>query len=155
MPQIRKPTAIKKILGNPGNVSKDKLEDTVKFNESEMDTFAPPDLVGKELEKWYELAPMLRDTGVFTQGDREMLALFCREWSVYIDAVEHTRRYGSYVAKGKDNDMVTSPWVGEARRSLIVLKDILGKFGMSPVDRAKATTVSKEKTADPKDRFFS
>jgi P27 family predicted phage terminase small subunit len=155
MPQPRKPNAIKKILGNPSKEAKHKLEDCVKFNQSEMDTYAPPDLSERELEKWHELAPMLSATGVFTQGDREMLALYCRTWGRYYDAVEHVRRYGAYTTKGKERDNVASPWVDVMLKTSNSLVSILAKFGMSPVDRAKASVVQKEEVNDPKDRFFS
>ena len=48
-------------------------------------TIAPESLAGWALAKWNELAPLMANAGMFTEGDRSGLEMLCQEYA-YIRA---------------------------------------------------------------------
>ena len=155
MPQLRKPTEVKKILGNPSKEAKSALENKPEFKRSKNDVFSPIDLKGLEVEKWNELAPILNDAGIFTSGDRELLAKFCRLWPAYIGAIDDLRKFGAYREQGRERELVIAPWMNLLLKLEPQMIGILAKLGMSPVDRSRVNTVAKDTSTDPADRFFN
>jgi P27 family predicted phage terminase small subunit len=146
------PVAIKKLKGNPGR-RKHEIENKPAFEEGEFNLFCPSDLSEVGAAKWAELAPMLNNAGVLSQGDRDMLAQFCRYWEISMECLGDQRRLGASIDAG--GRMVQAPWTKTLLQLAPILERHLVHFGLSPTARGKVTVIEKNKSVDPKDRFFN
>jgi P27 family predicted phage terminase small subunit len=147
------PVSVKKLRGNPGKRKQD-IENKPAFQEGEFNLFCPADLKQEGIYKWNELAPMLNQAGVLSQGDRDMLAQFCRYWEVSMECWKDQRSFGSSVDSGGGR-MVQAPWTKTLLQLAPIMERFLVHFGMSPTARAKVTAIEKDKSNDVKERFFN
>lgn len=143
-----KPTALKKIEGNPGRRPLNDAEP--QFLSLVADE--PPgwlDEIGRE--HWLYHAPLLAKAGVLTEADASLLAAAAEQWSVY--------RRASAATKGKTNrtlvgfnrfgERVPRIEVGIARNALMAYLALMREFGVGPASRSK---VKVEKPQE-KDEF--
>jgi len=113
-----KPTALKLLEGHRSDRVND-AEPRIPIGS----TIAPDGMQGKSLTKWNELAPLLANAGMFTEGDRTALEQLCEDYA---------EAKSSKDPKAKDR-----------------LRRLLTEFGLTPSSRARL----KSTVEPPKDRL--
>ena len=124
----RKPTALKLLQGNPGKRALSKSEPQPKVGCS-----PPPWLPPAGRIQWARLAPRLIDLGLLTEIDGDAFAALCMMTAqlAFLGAVK-----GAAIADTTKE-----------------LRQLWGRFGMTPADRSKVTAVPK-KVEDPFEEFL-
>ena len=140
-----KPTALKKLQGNPGRrpLPKGEPHPEVKVPD------CPEFLSASAKEEWARISKELEAVGLVTEVDRGALTAYCSAWAE-VERAERELQKGGYevtliaTVTGREYKKV-SPWVKilkDARKQMI---EALREFGMSPSSRARVTAVAKEK----------
>ena len=145
-----KPTAIKKLRGNPG---KRKLPD----NEPQPDQTNKPPPVPRHLckvgkKKWRQLSKELHAAGLLTKIDQDQLAVYCVEYATFIEAEANIQEHGKLI-KAQSGFPMQSPWLAIRNKASDKMKKIAVEFGMTPSSRSRVT-VEKPKEKDPLEDFF-
>ena len=102
-----KPTAIKKLEGNPGKRKLNKNEPVPAKGMSE----CPDWLLPEAKAEWERLCEKLSDMGVLTEIDMAAFAAYCQSFARWKEAQEHIDEEGSTFATDKGYQQQT-PWVG-------------------------------------------
>lgn len=129
MPNLPKPTALRVLAGNPGKRP---------LNDREPDAgaidLAPPKELSKEARPhWKRIAPMLAQSGVLKQSDRDLLTMYCEGYA----------HFRADLAAGKMNVSLMAQ-----------LRQILGEMGMTPAARTRIVVDKPKDKPDGKARFF-
>jgi phage terminase small subunit len=119
-----KPTRLKVLQGNPGKRSLPKNEPKPAAGAA-----PPPWMSPAARKEWARLAPRLLKLGLLTELDAEALAILCG----------HLACAGQLSSQGLPID----PRVSSEIRQL------MGRFGMTPADRSKVSAVPEAAPADP------
>lgn len=145
-----KPTALKKLGGNPGKRVLNKNEPTPKGKRPS----CPKHLDGEARREWNRMAKQLFDLGLLTEVDRAALAAYCQAWARWVQAEEEMRAPDFKMITTTDSGYpVVSPWMGIATMAMKQMKTFLTEFGMTPSSRSKVTrTVEPE--ADPYEEYL-
>lgn len=159
-----KPTAIKKLNGNPGKRPLNKNEPMPETAEPDM----PVGLNAVAQEEWRRIVPILLKNKVLTVADGAALAGYCRTFAMIrqaqaeIDALGITLKEPIY---GTEIDPVTqkpkviavkikkNPAVTVAHECERLLRAYESDFGMSPSSRSRVT-VSPDAPKDPMEEFL-
>ena len=131
-----KPTQIRKIEGNP---SRRPLPD----NEPApiIDAViprAPKHLSPLARKEWNIMTKRLHRLGLLTEIDYPALAMYCQNYGRWVEAEEKIKVTG-YVIKTKNGNIINSPMVSIANRSMELAHKFLTEFGMTPSSRTKVT----------------
>src|SRR5215469_3421102 len=126
-----KPTALKKLEGNPGHR---------RLNEEEPAPAAvappcPQFIQGAAREHWNEVAPELEALGVLARIDGPMLAAYCEAFAQWRKAQDMLKL--GHVLKTATGYPVLSPYFVVAERSLKTMRAIATEFGMTPSSRSR------------------
>ena len=108
----------------------------------------PTNLSPLALEKWHDITPVLFDLGLLSRADRDMLVLYCEEYTRYRDAQDVIEREGMFITTDKGN-VIQHPAVGIVHKAITLMHKILVEFGMTPAARAKVSAAKKPDEADP------
>lgn len=107
---------------------------------------------------YQDMYTRLTDMGVLSENDLTGLELMAAEYGVYIEAQYRLLEDG-YVVEGTNKNGATytmvSPWINIAATKLKNLNLMLSKYGLTPSDRAKITTVNKPDTKDELEAFLN
>ena len=125
----RKPTALKLLQGNPGKRKLPKGEVQPKVG-----CEPPPWLNVKARVQWARLAPRLIELGLLTEIDGDAFAAICM-------LTAHLAVLGTI--QGTDIAGCTKE-----------LRQLWGRFGMTPADRAKVTPVAPSREKDAFGEMF-
>jgi P27 family predicted phage terminase small subunit len=138
-----KPTAQKKLEGNPG---KRELND----KEPQPDVVipeCPKHLKGAAREEWDRITVELQALGIISNIDRAALVAYCTAWGDYVYAC-------AKLNEPDEDDVITSikggryqnPWVAIKTGAMDRLVRYAAEFGMTPASRAriKVETPSEE-----------
>ena len=141
-----KPTAIKKLHGNPGRRPLPKGDLEPKRGVPE-----PPEwLSDVALEHWRTLAPELDAAGVLTIADGHALALLCEAFSEWRAAREAIERHGETLTRttaAGNSTVMARPEVAMRSDAWSRMKLMLAEFGMTPGSRSRVNaTPKKEKS---------
>lgn len=139
----RKPTALKRLQGNPGKRALPKREPEPLAID---DASAPEELDGDALAMWESLAPTLVATRVLTEADVAALMVTCEAWADYRSAAREladgglvqeaiTDRGGSSLRAHPAYAIRSDAW----RRFVAGLTD----FGMTPASRGKVARAAE------------
>lgn len=153
-----KPTALKKLQGNPGKRKLNAAEPKPQPG----DPTVPKGLSPAAAAEWKSILPELRQLGVLSKIDGKALAAYCHAFARWMEAEVEIRRLGIVVmepifsgerflgCKYKKNPAVT---ISEG--AMKIMKAFLVEFGMTPSSRSR---VRIEKPAagdeDPLDAFL-
>jgi P27 family predicted phage terminase small subunit len=149
MANPRKPTALKLISGTAQKCRMNKNEPTPETEAPEI----PGHLSGEAKAEWERIVPGLLDAGLLTRIDRAALAGYCVSWGRHVDA-ENEITAGGMTITTPNGMTQASPFIAISRQEREIMKKFLLEFGLTPASRSKVTATPKEKTADPKQRFF-
>ena len=129
-----KPTAIKKMQGNPGKRAINRNEPDAGRVRS---LNVPRGRLGTHAARlWRELAPMLDRIGVLKDSDFAALELLCDHYGFAVAAGEALQEKGLvyYDDKGQPKK---SPYVQVFRENAQAFRMMAGEFGLTPSSRAR------------------
>jgi len=144
-----KPTAVKRLAGNPG---KRRLNDSEPVQPEPSDAFDdPPDELTQDLvatKEWVRLAPILRKSRQVSESDRSALIAVCLEWSKYIEAMGIVWM-SSLITKTSTGYRQINPYLSVATKSLSNLNKLWPELGLTPSSRSRVQTLPDNDAADP------
>ena len=168
-----KPTALKKLAGNPGKRSISPSEPKPRAKRPRMPAhFTPVDdpdatVTENQVQKeFYEIARgewrrVVRELsavdGLVTSVDADALAMYCETYARWVQASRKLAMSGM-VEKLKTNRggeyLAMSPYVTIINQCMRTMKQLLTEFGMTPANRTRIQ-IEKPPEEDPFDEFLS
>lgn len=144
-----KPTALKKLGGNPGKRALSGGEpQPVKKRPS-----CPKHLTGEAKKEWNRTSKQLFELGLLTELDRAALAAYCQAWAQWVQAQEEMSKPTFQMIETTESGYpVASPWLNVAAQAMKQMKSFLTEFGMTPSSRSRVK-VPEAPTADPYEEF--
>ena len=137
------PTKLKILKGNPG---RRPLND--KEPDPEVKIPEPPDhLTVTARGEWDRISKVLYNLGLISEIDRTALAAYCQLYGRWKDAEDAINRSGMII-KTTNGNIIQSPMVGIANRSLELMKQYLVEFGMTPSSRTRVKVADKPKKSE-------
>lgn len=125
-----KPTAIKRLEGNPG---KRALND--REPEPEVGVGEPPDWLPDDGKAhWHELAPKLESLRVLTEVDRPVFAQLCQVWASFIEASRRLDENDRIYVADSGYSQITA-YASDVKALRAEYLRLAGKFGMTASDR--------------------
>lgn len=144
-----KPTALKKLSGNPGKRA---------INNAEPKPSGIPDcpdhLDDDAKAEWRRISAELSALGLLTIIDRAALSAYCQSWSRWMKAEANIAKHGLVVKSPKSGYPIQNPFVTVANTALDSMRKFLVEFGMTPASRARLQ-VSPTSNADPFEAFMA
>jgi P27 family predicted phage terminase small subunit len=127
-----KPTAIRRLQGNPGKRA---------WNHNEP---VPPDaqprcpghLSAVAQKEWRRLASALHKMGVLTVVDRAALAAYCAAYGRWVEAEEKLKETPT-LFKTPAGYVQQSPWLGIANKQLELMGRYMVELGITPASRSR------------------
>ena len=142
-----KPTAIKKLQGNPGKRPLNKAEPQPKKECPDI----PSHLDLEAIAEWERIVPELLILGILTRIDRAALAAYCMAYSRWVKAEKLIAEKGT-LYKTKSGNIMTSPALWVANKAMEQMHKFLTEFGMTPSSRSRIK-VSVKIAEDPYEDF--
>ena len=127
-----KPTALKRLEGNPGHRKLNEKEPNAKSGIPVCPSWLPPEAKNE----WKRLAKKLYQIGILTVNDRATFAAYCVSYAKWKEANEHLEREGSVVLT-KNGFEQPSAWVGIANTSQKLMMQAAAEFGLTPSVRSR------------------
>ena len=101
---------------------------------------APPDHLSDDaVAEWGRISIELRAVGLISQIDRSALAAYCQAYGRWCSAERLLAENGMLV-KTTNGNIIQSPLVGIANKSLDLMHKFLTEFGMTPASRSKVSS---------------
>ncbi|HPD57623.1 MAG TPA: phage terminase small subunit P27 family [Smithellaceae bacterium] len=146
-----KPTKLKILMGNPGHrpLPENELQLEVKFP-------ACPDGLSPEAKKiWKREAKKLEPSGILTELDQTIFAMYCESYATWSDAVLQIAKRGVIVGT-KTGFPIQNPYVPVKNTAWKQMKECLVEMGMTPSSRSRvAVNQQPNKITSKKERFFA
>lgn len=141
-----KPTAVKKLAGNPGKRPLNEAEPDFRKYRNAPPAPASLDEIGAA--KWKVIASELTAQGILASTDLHNLEAFCEAYSRWHQAAEIVKRDGiTYIDdNGYPKKHPANTIAAEAIRAMVTLG---GSLGLDPSSRSRLTGINKESTANP------
>ena len=127
-----KPTALKRLAGNPGK--RPLNEDEPQFSVGHMS--APKHLSEEAKREWHRVTRELLEVGLLTRVDRAALAAYCQAWATWKEAEENLQKDGRVLLTDKGY-AYQSPWVGIGAAAIDQMRRFGAEFGMTPASRSR------------------
>lgn len=127
-----KPTALKKLAGNPGKRALNNGEPQPRV----VLPPAPDHLKNDERIKWNELAKELHELGVLTSLDQDALAFYCVLFVRWKKAEQVVHEKGEII-KTTNGNIIQNPYLSIANRALEQMNKLGAEFGMTPSSRSR------------------
>ena len=138
-----------KVLASDGTSTKAQRVSTSKGKVPE----CPFPLSGEAAEEYARFAPVLHEKGLLTQEYAPAFACYCLAY-----AINHGARAeleNALVLTTDSGGCKANPAGALALKSIDMMLKVLGKFGCTPVDRAKMKLIEEAKPADPLAMFLN
>ena len=135
-----KPTALKKLSGNPGKRPLNKREPQFRAGRPH----CPRHLSKVARNEWHRIVGELHRVGLLTLADRAALAAYCQLYARWADAEDKIASEGITLTTSNGN-VIQHPAVGVANTALDGMRKYLVEFGLTPASRAKLQTAEPEK----------
>jgi P27 family predicted phage terminase small subunit len=143
-----KPTALKKLLGNPGKRKIADSEPKPAAGVPEM-----PTLSRAAAAEWKRIVPLLMSLGILTVADGPALAIYCAAFARWQQAERQLARSPN-LASDKARRLFSI-----AEKSMKLAKSVLIEFGLTPASRPRlASNLGQNNAGNPVDNteeFFS
>lgn len=137
----RKPTAVKKVQGNPGKRPLNKREPKPHPGMPAM----PAGMPAEACAEWQRMAPILEKMGVLTVADGPALAAYCKLHAQILQAEAAIKKYGIVVAQiDKDTGVAVlkkNPAVTVKSECLRLVIAFQREFGLTPASRSKVSAI--------------
>ncbi len=147
-----KPTAVKRLNGNPGKRPLPEHEP--------MPDITPPTcpswLSYQARAEWRRIVPELERLGLLTMVDRAALVGYCEAWARYTKAAKEIQKGFTYEAIDKNFQMkrIKKPEVAICHDALNQIRTFCIEFGLTPSSRGKMNTAIKPPEQDPLDKML-
>ena len=145
-----KPTAAKKLAGNPG---KRKLNEAEPTFGAPVDLRAPEHLSDLARGEWDRLAGELARAGVLTSVDTTTLAAYCEAFAQWVGAKAIVATDGITMLN-TFGTMVVHPAVRIADISVKQMVRLASELGITPASRSKVKAQAPEKEESLADLLF-
>lgn len=106
---------------------------------------APVWLAADAQEEWERLEPVVRGSGVLTEGDLAAFAHYCRAFAAAMKADGYATR-----ARSKKQWVY---WDGVARKAWEAMSKAAQQLGLTPAARAKVDRAGEDTPKDPTQRY--
>lgn len=146
-----KPTAAKKLAGNPG---KRKLNEAEPTFSTPVDLRAPEHLSEEARGEWNRLAGELSWAGVLTTVDTATLAAYCEAFAQWVKAKKIVATEGMTMQNAFDV-MVVHPAVRISDMSVKQMVRLASELGITPASRSRVKAQAPEKEESLADLLFS
>jgi P27 family predicted phage terminase small subunit len=135
-----KPTALKKLAGNPGKR---------KLNENEpkpraVRMHAPDHLSDRAKAEWRRITPEVYRLGLLTVVDRAALAAYCQAYGDWLEA-ENMLDIEGKVLVTNTGYRYLNPWWSVRCKSLELMDKFGARFGFDPSSRTRIKLEANEK----------
>lgn len=141
-----KPTAIKKIQGNPGKRKLNEKEPQAPPGVPE----CPEHLDAVARREWTRVSTLLVGMKVLTEADYIALANLCQAYSTLIAAQKQMNKSG-ILYKTKSGYIQQSPLLGIITSQTTIVNKLLAEFGLTPASRTRINIAPQEEK--PKNKF--
>lgn len=128
-----KPTKLKVLEGNRGKRPLNLYEP----KPAPIRPSCPSHLSKEAKREWRRMVPQLERLGLLTQIDRAALAAYCQAWGRWVEAERILKEKGPPLYKTKKGNVITSPMLWVANKSLEQMHKFLIEFGMTPASRSR------------------
>ena len=132
-----KPTALKKLKGNPGKRKMNTKEPVPGKGMPD----CPKWLLPEAKEEWKRLCQKLSDMGVLTEVDMAAFAAYCQSYARWKEAQQHIDEEGSTFETEKGYQQQT-PWVGIANTNQKLMLQAASEFGLTRSARSRIMAAS-------------
>lgn len=139
----KKPAALRIAEGNAGHRP---IAPEVEIDQDM--PIRPIYLQGAALEKWNEIVPKLHKVGLLSSVDRDALEAYCTTYQHWREACNGIELKG-VTYKSLMGTVVINPDVTVAHKSMQIMQQLMGQFGLSPKARANLGSVGKPADTDP------
>jgi P27 family predicted phage terminase small subunit len=85
-----KPSAVKKLEGNPGKRPLNTEEPTPPVEIPD----CPKHITGHAREEWLRASELAKKLGILTALDRSVFSAYCEAWGLWVEACEHLAKEG-------------------------------------------------------------
>ena len=137
-----KPTALKKLAGNPGKRALNPAEP--KPPTPDRPPYAPRHLNDDAKKEWRRMVKVLMGMGLYTEADQAALAMYCQAWGRWIHAERMVEEDGEVLVSSETGNYYQNPWFHVANKAWDQMLRMLGRFGLSPADRARLPIAAPE-----------
>lgn len=127
-----KPTATKKLEGNPGKRKLNNAEPQYRVKPPT----CPHHVTGLARREWRRLVREMRASGVLAVVDRNALAAYCVAFARWADAEEKLAKSGM-ILKSDGGGLYQNPYLAIANRAIEQLIKIGSEFGFTPSSRTR------------------
>jgi P27 family predicted phage terminase small subunit len=132
-----KPTALKKLAGNPG-------KRPLNGGEPRMPVPArtprvPPYLSKYAKKEWRRMVKMLLNAGLYTEADQTALAMYCQAYGRWRQAEEELDKQNKLMYETDKGYHHQSPLVSITARYWEQMRKMLAEFGLTPSSRSRMT----------------
>lgn len=127
-----KPTALKKLQGNPGHRPLPSGEPTPPPGVPS----CPAHIQGEARKEWRRLTRELKSLNMLTRVDRAALAAFCQAWGHWVEALKRLENQDAVIV-GVGGSPVINPNMTLAQAAVTQLLKIGAEFGFTPSSRAR------------------
>ncbi len=139
-----KPTAVKKLEGNPG---KRKLNTNEPMPGKGMPD-CPKWLLPLAKEEWERLCEKLNQMGVLTEVDRAAFAAYCQSYARWKEAQDHINSEGA-TYETENGMQRPNPWVAICNTEQRLMMQAASEFGLTPSARSRImAATAKDESAD-------
>ena len=146
-----KPTAIKKLEGNPGRRPLPENEPEYPFG-----TTCPNFMPVYGRSEWKRLYPILVKARVLTRADRVALAGYCEAYARWRRAVEYLDKAGTDVYMTPSGTLRPLPHVTIAANASDQMRKWASTLGITPSNRTRIEPIpDKAEEADPLAEFLA
>jgi P27 family predicted phage terminase small subunit len=138
-----KPTALKKLAGNPGGKRLNEREARPPIPAKR--PYAPRFLCSEGQREWRRVVGVLIELGLYTVIDQAALALYCQAYGRWTEAERQIEATGGPVltGPGPNGGLWQNPWVAQANRAFDQLRKMLAEFGLSPAQRSRVVAAAQ------------
>lgn len=126
-----KPTALKRLNGNPGHRPLNDDDLTVPASVPE----APENLCPAARDVWYRLGAKLASHGLITDLDEAAFAVLCESYAAYLELIVLARKDGPLVMV--NGQPVPNPYLCRSDKEAAKVQKLLAEFGLTPSSRAR------------------
>ena len=128
-----KPTALKKLAGNPGRRALNEREPQYDLRSVRVPR-GRLNADGKRI--WRSIAPRLADVGLLTEVDKPALEMMCLHYQVVLEASRIIEKRG-IIALGSQGQPVAHPAVTSLNTSSTAFRRWATEFGLTPSSRTR------------------
>ncbi len=138
MPNHKKPTNLKILMGNPG---RRPLPENEPMPMPIVEPPKPPAWMNKDGKAmWARISVELERIGLLTVADLETFAAACHQWGVYVECQKHIKQHGrthTHTNKAGEANEVKRPEVSIGEKALDQYRAFMTEFGLSPASRTR------------------